>query len=289
MRALLPALALLLAACGGSSPSHTPFLVTPPYTTQPASPHVATPSPTPAPPGSVFVVVMENHTLGQLLQGSYLGGLAKQYAVATNYHDVGSPSAPNYLGMTSGQTWGLSSDAYRPVRTQADLGDQLTSAGISWRAYMESLPSDCHTNTSLYAVKHDPFAYYNGACPSQLAPLTALDGDLAGATPRFVWVTPNLCNDDHDCGVSTGDRFLSQLVPKILATAAWKNNGVLFIVSDEGPGGNAAMIVVAPSLKTHSTSAYHDHYSLLATIENRLHLPLLAHASGAHDLGDLLP
>jgi len=35
-----------------------------------------------------------------------------------------------------------------------------------------------------------PFAYYGGSCPANVVPLDALDADLAGNTPSFVWITP---------------------------------------------------------------------------------------------------
>jgi phosphatidylinositol-3-phosphatase len=52
--------------------------------------------------------------------------------------------------------------------------------------------------------------------------------------PNYAWITPNLCNDTHDCSISTGDNWLKTWVPQILASSAWKQNGVLFITYDDG-------------------------------------------------------
>jgi acid phosphatase len=277
-----------ICSCGPAAQPHSPSPATKAATPSPSNAPASSASPAQVQP-AIFVIVLENHDLSQLRAGPYLNMLANQYAVATNYHDVGSPSAPNYLGMTSGETWGLNSDAYINIPTHNDLGDQLTVAHINWRAYMEDLPSDCRTTTSSYAVKHDPFAYYNGACPANVVPLTSLSADLhSPAPPSFVWITPNLCNDDHNCDVSVGDAWLAQTVPAILASAGWKAGGVLFIVSDEGAGGSAAAVAVSNRLTAHSTNAHHDHYSLLATIEDWFGLPRVGNAKSAAPFTDLL-
>jgi len=88
-----------------------------------------------------------------------------------------------------------------------------------------------------YALKHNPFAYYGGACPSNVVPIEALDADLAGVTPNFVWITPGLCHDGHDCDVDVAGAWLGGLVSRIVSSDAWRSNGMLFIVWDEGDGG----------------------------------------------------
>ena len=96
-----------------------------------------------------------------------------------------------------------------------DVGDQLSAAGLPWRAYMEGMGADCRQSTGEYAVKHDPFAYYGGHCPASVVPLAGMTADLAGATPpRFIWITPNLCDDMHDCSASVGDAWLQRTVPR---------------------------------------------------------------------------
>jgi len=209
--------------------------------------------------GHVFVIVMENKSPGDVLAAPYASSLARQFAVATNYHAVSAPSVPNYLALTSGSTWDVHDDGYYRLPATG-IGYQLTQAGIPWRAYMEGLTGNCFNSPYPYALKHDPFAYYGGECPTNVVPLTALDADLIGDTPNFVWITPNLCHDEHDCSVQAGDQWLATIVPKILASGAWRQNGVLFIVWDEGSSSNspAAALVVAPRLLAHTTDAYHD-------------------------------
>jgi hypothetical protein len=156
---------------------------------------------------------------------------------------------------------------------------------------MEDMSNGCFDSPYPYALKHNPFAYYGERCPSNVVPLSQLDVDLSGETPTFVWITPNLCNDGHDCGVSTSDQWLAKVVPKIMDSTAWKEDGVLFITWDEddkqsGPN-RVALVVVAPNLKSHQTNANYDHYSLLATIEDRLVVKRLGEAANAQAIEDL--
>ena len=154
---------------------------------------------------NVFVIVMENKTPEQALSGSYLAFLAGRYGLAENYAAITHPSVPNYLALTSGQTWGVTDDSYHLLPTQ-DLGHQLTSAGVPWGAYMEGLgPAGCIDTPPPYDPGHNPFAFYGGACPPNVVPLTALQADMSDATKRLYWITPDMCHDTHDCPVATGD------------------------------------------------------------------------------------
>ncbi len=233
---------------------------------------------------------MENRGYEQALAGSFTAQLAATYGVATNYHGVSHPSLPNYLAMTSGSTWGIADDGYHALPASG-LGQQLTQAGISWRAYMEGMSRTCFSSPYPYALKHDPFPYYGGSCPAEVKPFSSFTADMATAdAPRFVWITPGLCNDGHDCSTAVADKYLSQLVPAIMATAEWQENGALFITWDEGydQTNHVLMLVIRP-LGTHAvSSAYRDHYSLLATIEDLLGVPRLGQAARASSLHELL-
>jgi len=240
----------------------------------------------------VFVIVMENKSYAQAMSGPYTASLANQYALATNYYAISHPSLPNYLALTSGRTWGIADDGYHALPA-CGIGQQLKSAGVLWRGYMESMNNSCFNSGYPYALKHNPFAYYGtyygGSCPD-IYSTAPLQSDLNGTTPWLVWITPNLCNDTHDCPVSTGDSWLSHMVPEITNSAAWQQNGVLFITWDEdnGAAGNhVATIIVAPNLTRHTTDQAYNHYSLLATAEDRLGVPRLASAAGATPINDV--
>jgi phosphatidylinositol-3-phosphatase len=244
-----------------------------------------------AAPAHVFLIVMENHSFDEAMTGKYAASLAAKYGVATNYHAVAHPSVPNYLALTSGSTWGVRDDSYHALPRQ-DLGTQLTRAHVSWRAYMEGMTgAGCIDSPVPYDPGHNPFAFYGGGCPSNVVPFTAFGTDLTGSTPRLVWITPDRCHDTHDCTIATGDDWLRQVVPQITSSPAWKSSGVLFITWDEddGSAGNHVLTLVIAAGLDHRTSARpYTHYSLLATIEDRLGVGRLGQAAQASPMSDLI-
>jgi phosphatidylinositol-3-phosphatase len=243
----------------------------------------------------VFVIVMENHESGSVMGSSaapYINGLASSYGLATNYYAASHPSLPNYLALTAGSTFGIASDCTSCYVNATNIADQVEASGRSWKAYMEDMPSPCFTGGSSgnYAMKHDPFLYYNdirtnGArCAAHVVPFSQFSGDMnSGQVPNFVWITPNMCNDMHDCSVATGDAWLRAVVPTITGSAAFRNGGVLFITFDEGStnagccgdtwGGHVATIVVSPrSIPGFRSGVAENHYGLLRTIEDAFRL-----------------
>ena len=237
----------------------------------------------------MFVIVMENRSFGQENANPYISHLASRYAVATNYHGVSHPSLPNYLALTSGSTWGIADDGFHSLPA-GGLGAQLTAAGLDWRAYMEGMTRGCFNSPYPYALKHDPFAYYGTACPAQVVSFTRFASDMAGQVPRFVWISPGLCHDGHDCSDSVADAWLSQTVSTIMSTTAFQSNGVLFITWDEGEdnANSVLTLVVRPHPLVHESSRAYNHYSLLATIEDQLGLPRLGAAARAAPMSDLV-
>ena len=238
----------------------------------------------------IFIIVMENHEYSEIIGSSsapYTNSLATQNALATRYDAVSHPSLPNYLSLTAASTFGITSDCENCFLNQTNLADQIEASGRTWRAYMESMPSPCSlTDSGEYGMWHNPWLYYNDIrtnatrCNAGVVPYTHFSSDLTSSNvPNFMWVTPNLCNDMHDCSVSTGDTWLSKNVPPILNSSAFRNGGVLFITWDEGStdvgcctnaaGGNVATLVISPlaGLGLASTIA-EDHYSFVGTVED---------------------
>ncbi|HYR47653.1 MAG TPA: alkaline phosphatase family protein [Candidatus Polarisedimenticolia bacterium] len=241
-------------------------------------------------PKRVFVIVMENHSYEEALQGSYTVELEKQAGVATNYHAITHPSVPNYLAITSGDTWGIDADIYRALPPQ-DIGHQLTSAHIRWRAYMEGLgPGGCFDSTRPYVSDHNPFAYYGGRCPGNVVPFSELSQDMNSTATRFSWIGPDICHDQHDCSIAVGDDWLRQTVGTITSSPAWQADAVLFITWDEDSGrsdNRVLTLVLRPDVKHRVSAVSYDHYSLLATIEDILGVPRLANAARATPMRDL--
>jgi len=117
------------------------------------------------------------------------------------------------------------------------------------------------SNQYNYAAKHNPMVFFtdtNGGnnstasnpLSSHYAPLQQLATDLANNTVAdYNWITPNQYNDMHStlsggfmglggdaANIKQGDNFLSQVVPTIMASDAYKNHGVIIIWWDESEG-----------------------------------------------------
>jgi phospholipase C len=247
----------------------------------------------------VIWIWMENESYASIVgsdSAPYLTHLAKSCGLATSYRAASHPSLPNYLAATSGSTWGVADDAApaaHPI-AQASIFGQLAGAGMTWRGYEESMPSNCDLSSSGgYTVRHNPAAYYtgiSGQCRKWDVPFGAFASDLRrDRLPSFAFVTPNLCDDMHDCPVEHGDSWLHRVVPKILASPAYRSGStVLFVTFDEGTGSSnqVATVVVSPSVPpgTRSSQPF-DHYSLLRTTEELLGLrSYLAGARGASSM-----
>src|SRR5438128_3483521 len=234
-------------------PTPTPTAVPTPTPTATATPTPKpTPTPTPAPtPGGalpnfshVFVIVMENEESNSIIGNAsapYINGLAKSHGLAASYFAISHPSLPNYLTLTAGSTFGIASDCTGCYVGATNIADQVQASGRSWKAYMESMPSSCFIGDAYpYMQKHDPFIYYNdirtnaARCSSHVVPFTQLSSDLAaGTAPNFAWITPNMCNDMHDCSIATGTAWVGGVVPSIFASSAFHNGGERFITRGE--------------------------------------------------------
>jgi hypothetical protein len=236
--------------------------------------------------------------------------------------------------------------------TPKSIADQLVEKGKSWKTYQESLPtvvpgvfginySDGEwsnlspaevfevnggpptpaTNIQkLYAVKHNPFAYFEkierGADAAlSLERVVDFDGpnglwaDLnSDRAPNFSFIVPNQCHDMHgfvsggtticttgntlgtNLTVQQGDAEVAKLINGIKSSKAWKQGrNAIVLVWDENDYSNAANRVVflvetnyAPNRAV--SSVFYDHFSLLRTLEAGFGLPCLNHACDATSL-----
>lgn len=186
------------------------------------------------------------------------------------------------------------------------------------------------TATDQYATKHDPFVYFHYVidnptrCNADVVPFTQLTTDLrsASTTPNYVFITPGLCDDGHDAPCANGESgglvqvnaFLRTVVPRITASPAFQQSGLLIVTFDEasaggpaadsraccgekagpfdaangilpggsGPGGGAVgAVLLSPFIapRTVSTTPY-NHYSMLGSIERIFRLPPIGDANG---------
>jgi acid phosphatase len=248
-----------------------------------------------------MVIVMENHEYSSIIGSSsapYINSLAQQYGLATGWDGVSHPSLPNYLALTSGSTQGVTNDGTGYVFNVENLADELGNAGISWKAYMEDMPSPCYNGgtSGNYAKKHNPFMYYadilnNPAQCNRDVPFTQFATDLTNNTaPSFMWVTPNLMDDMHNGTVQQGDTWLKSQMATVMASQWYQSGGKVIVTWDEGStstggGGHIATLVVSATSHGQLATAG-NHYGTLRAIEETYGIGL-AGSSASSANGDL--
>jgi len=247
--------------------------------------------------GHAVVVVLENKSRDEVLGNHHaraFNAFAADGAVLSGYRGVTHPSLPNYLALASGSTHGISDDCTRCTVSGRSLADTLAARGRTWKTYAEGLPGAGFAGASsgLYVKRHDPLLYFRDVETrrrrlNRIVPLSRFADDLrARRLPTFSLVIPDLCHDMHDCSVATGDAWLGGFVGPLLRSPAL-GRGVVFVVFDEGTsdrggGGHVPALVAGPLVRPGSNVVTPlDHYSLLRTVEQSLHLPFLARSRDA--------
>lgn len=228
-------------------------------------------------PDHVVVAVFENHAYSQVIGSSsapYFTSLANGGANMTNFAAETHPSQPNYFALFSGSTQGVTDDTCPPPGSPydtANLGSEVTAAGKSWGSYNEDLPSAGSTvcTSGNYARKHNPWFSFSNVPASTGHTFAQFPSDYS-TLPTVSFVVPNLCDDMHDCSVSTGDTWLKNNLGGY-ATWAESHNSLLIITFDENDGSSGNIIptiVYGAHVAPGSYGTAYNHYSLLRTIED---------------------
>jgi hypothetical protein len=309
----LAAAALLLAggACGPTrSTSHDACPVESPAIEPDGAAHALK---------TVFLIVLENQDWASIEGSSsapYINGtLLPRFAHAANYRNGGvHPSLGNYITLEAGDPLGIDFDAPPdevPLPVTCHLTTYLEQTGLTWKAYAEDItPGLCPTyNVHGYAVRHDPFVYFedvagnppdpmNAHCIQHVRPYAELAEDLrSGAVARYNFIVPSLCDSGHDsCApprdrVRQADDFLARELPGLMASPAYQDGGLILITWDEGAGGDQpiGLIAISPFAKPgYRGDLAYSHASTLRTVEEIFGLtPLLRGAATAASLADL--
>ena len=239
----------------------------------------------------VQLVIFENESYDDVIgsaQAPYITGLSKTWANMTQSFAITHPSEPNYLALFSGSTQGVSSDQCPVSFGVQSLGSELLKAGVSFTGYAESMPYNGFTGCMavpdslpsgwLYMRKHVPWTDFTKV-PGSVS--IVYPGPLKKPPSSFTWITPNMCNDMHDCAISTGDKWAKKNLPKLIA---WDqaNNGLLILTFDENDGspGNQIPTILIGNVNPGQYSQTINHYSVLRTIEDIFGLKHLG-ASGS--------
>lgn len=232
----------------------------------------------------VVIVVLENTDAAKAIEQPFLSRLAGMGALLANYSAVARPSQPNYIALTSGDTWGVVNNSRHTLDVR-HIGDLVEEAGLTWRAYAEGYPGNCDLRSSdgPYARKHVPFLSYANVqsdpvrC-AQVVNASQFEADIVGGTlPAFAFYTPDNRNNGHDTGVDFADAWLAGWLGPLLADPRLMDGTLLIVTFDEGGREDLVYTVLYGEMIESgavSRTAY-DHYSLLRTIEDVLGLGTL--------------
>jgi acid phosphatase len=253
----------------------------------------------------VLIVVEENHSYSSVVGNSampFLNGLITRNVLATQYYANTHPSLGNYFMLTTGRI--ITNNTYYSGTVSADnIVRHLLTAGLTWKAYLEGLPSVGYTggNSGRYVKHHNPFAYFSDVINSSserlnLVPFTQFGRDLNNQLlPNYSFIVPNLCNDAHDCSLATADSWLKRNFTPLLANPTFQQSGVLIIVFDESTatdkahgGGRVAMVVIGPRAKAnYKSKTFYQHQSILRLMMQALSLaPNLGASSSAPSMAE---
>ena len=311
-------LLVLLAACApfSISPTETPaplpaatltpapVLPSATFTSAPSPTPTATPKPLVPDFDHIVIIMFENKEFGTVIDNPLMPNynkLAREYTLLTQYYAVRHPSLPNYIALMGGDTFGIDSNCSDCFIDAPSLPDLIEASGRTWKTYQEDMPQACYLgDTHLYVQKHNPFIYFNrirldaARCERTIVPLTALQSDIDSVSlPDFIFITPNLCNDAHDCPLDVADAWLTELLGRLVpALDATGESYLLVMMFEEGQGnhsccdlpleagGRVPVVFYSPLVKNgFEDPTPYTHYSLLKTISTAWSLPLLGHAA----------
>jgi hypothetical protein len=297
----------------------------------------------------VFVIALSTPSydaaFGKESAATYLNSeLRPKGVLLPEYHALGAASAmPDYIALVSGQAPNHDTAAGCPnydefhgatapdkqglvtgtgcvyPNTALTIGDQLDSADLPWRAYVEGMTAACQhpdsgsatTTTGDYAPTLNPFVFFHslldlGDCQSDDLPYSALAGALRSArrTPAFSYIAADGCDSGAGAtcpagqpqGIVAADAFLQKTVPAILHSAAYRSNGALMIVFTATPptaGTSAAgpvrtgALVLSPYARAGTTvRGSYGPYAVLRTVEDIFGLDGLGDSKQAHGFGE---
>ena len=287
------------------------------------------------------VFLTNYYAIGHVSLGNYIAEISGQGPSHSTQDDC--TTYTNFTATGTGALGQLLGDGCVYPSSVQTIADQLTAKGLTWKTYQEDMANSTSEPVACrhpvlgsadptvvarlgdeYATRHNPFVYFHSiidtpSCGANVVDLKALPADLTSVrtTPNFSFITPNLCDDGHDnpCvdgrvgGLTAADQWLKTWVPRILASPAYKQDGMVVITFDEaepsglgvdataccheaqapnvtaaggtGPGGGrVGALVLSRFVKPGSTTTTpYNHYSLLCSVENTFGLSHLGYAA----------
>ena len=253
----------------------------------------------------VFIVTGMRHSYSAAMNSStmpYLNSLAAKYGLATQYYANTQPTIGNYFMMTTGQTV-TNDNSYAGTVSADNVVRQLMTAGKTWKAYAEDIPSTGYLggNVNGYRKYRNPFAYLSDVVnsssePLNIVPFTQFGADFgAGQLPNYSFIIPNTCHSGNSCTLTDMDNWLKANIAPLLASATFQNDGLLIITFDSSTstdltngGGHVATLVISSKAKTgYKPTTLYQHQSLLRLSMAALGITSVPGAGAtANDMGE---
>jgi phosphatidylinositol-3-phosphatase len=278
-------------------------------------------------------MLRQYYAIGHASTANYVAVAGAQAPDSSISADCGTytefvPRGPN--GGLDSATGQIAGEGCIFPKTVPTIFNQLAAAHLQFKAYMEDMGNDptressvCghpsigsvdHTDDEeledVYASRHNPFIYWHAIIDTPLCDsvvsLAPLEQDLKSiaTTPNYVWITPNVCHDGHDApcfdgapgGLKSANRWLHEYIPLILNSPAFKQDGLLIIITDEGStsdaccnerpgpneklpgvsgpgGGRIGAVAISRFIKPGTVSNVpYNHYSLVRSVFDIFHL-----------------
>jgi phospholipase C len=250
---------------------------------------------------------------GQLFGVNTLWGYAQQYALADNFFASAMASEPsNMLYMTAANV-GPGSDPYgypqldacsaalyqqnkgigasiTPPLTFQNVGDQLSSAKISWNWFHEYFSNEQNGTCLHYVPQENVFQYFQSTANSanvQNFTFSGFQSQLsAGTLPSVMWVTASPGHSMHpgQGNIANGIEWLDNFVQVVKGSKAWANSAIVVIWDESGGwydhvappqlsgtlglGARVPVLVISPLVKTNYISSQQmDFVSILRFIQ----------------------
>lgn len=224
----------------------------------------------------------------------YLGSLGANCAWYSDWIETNTSqsSLTQYIGLTSGvnnpATVNDCSVSTTCRSTDNNIFRQVREAGKTVRSYVEGATKSCSASGN--AVRHIPAMYYYGTnsqgvndhdfCQTEVRPLSEFN---ASSLPTLAFVTPNNCNNGHDCDNTKVDTFAKSIIDPVLKSSAYQagKTAVVVIYDEDRP---VPHLIIAPTAKRGPVTGTGSHSSLLKTWGQMLGLPILPAVTNATSL-----
>jgi phospholipase C len=204
--------------------------------------------------------------------------------------------------------------AHLPLLTNANIGDRLTAAGISWNWYSGGWNDAVAGKADpLFQYHHQAFNYYANYAVGTPGREHLQDetnfiaAAKAGTLPAVSFVKPIGTDNEHPgyTDVLTGEQHLEALINDVRSGPNWKDTAIVITYDEHGgfwdhvapptsekhsdiwgPGSRVPTIIISPLAKRHFVDhTLYDTTSILTTIEHRWNLePLGTRDANANDL-----